>query len=683
MNKQKIIYVLFLTSLFTIKTFAQNSSTCEQAYMIVKTAEKFHYNPRPVNDNFAELVFSRMIDLLDYKALIFTKEDIENLEQIKLEIDDNILNKECTFLQQITQLYYKRLIETDSLILSFNNKKIDFNKKDSVIFQKDNISLNRFELSNKWEKELKMKIILSCLPDNDSTVTVNDFSSENISKMKSNVIERESCKLKSKYNSINGTDKYLSSVYLDAIAFSFDPHTKYLSGPEKNEFEALMSEESGSFGFELSVNEKGQIKIEKMYPGSPAWNSNQINEGDVILEISLKDGTRKSFDCIDLKNAVLFISSGDLKEATFHILKKDKREVDVTLIKKRIKVDENVINSFILDGNRKIGYINLPVFYSQFDSIKFLPNGCANDVAKEIIKLKREGIEGLIFDLRNNGGGSMLEAVRMAGIFIDYGALGIIHSHGTKPITLKDTERGVVYAAPLVIMINSYSASASEFFAAAMQDYNRAVLAGSKTFGKSTAQIIIPTESFKYENLLYSESTQGSYLKLTISKFFRVTGKSHQKEGIIPDIEFYDNDNFFSERDYLSSLESSSIDKKTYYFPLDSLPLSELNKRSKNRLIRENTGNNRQTFELTGEQSFSVPLDITSFIDFYNERIVNNDPKINSPFKVSNFDYIKGFHSLKDSESEINENVMNDIKRDRYIIETFYIINDLIELNSK
>ena len=369
------------------------------------------------------------------------------------------------------------------------------------------------------------------------------------------------------------------------------------------------------------------------------------------------------------------------------------KEILITLHKEQINVEENVIKSFILEGNRKIGYIYLPAFYSQMNSIVYSPNGCANDVAKELIKLKREGINGLIIDLRNNGGGSMLEAIQLAGIFINYGALCIVHSRQEDPVTTKDINRGTIYNDPLIILQNLFSASASELFAAAMQDHNRAIIAGANSFGKSTAQEILPIDAYKYNRFTNINGTSKGYLKLTRSKFYRVNGKSHQKEGIIPDIKLPDiyDDIDVGESFLKSALDPSTIEKKTYYFPYDPLPIKKLRASSEHRV------NNDSAFiyikkmsKLLSEQQkqYSIPLKYESFKAYYNSSSLINEYEKSfreekTMFLVTNPSYMKGISSITDSKMEINDNAMKQIQKDIYIKEAYNVINDLIDLTIK
>ena len=278
-----------------------------------------------------------------------------------------------------------------------------------------------------------------------------------------------------------------------------------------------------SLGLDVTLNEKEEIIVEEVVPGGPAARTNKFEKGDIVLKVSNKRGEDYLVSCSSLEKIgeLIFSDSNETIEMT--IQKKNGNILDVLLKKQIMKATANAVYSFIVDKGIKIGYINIPNFYSDFDG--FSPQGCADDVAKEIVKLKQDNIKGLVIDLQDNGGGSMEEAIKLAGMFIDYGPVSILVNSKNKQIILKDYIRGSVYYGPIVILINGNSASASEFFSAAMQDYNRAMIVGSKSLGKASMQTILPLDS-----------NQQDFVKLTVEKFYRITGDSNQIKGIIPDI---------------------------------------------------------------------------------------------------------------------------------------------------
>jgi carboxyl-terminal processing protease len=410
-----------------------------------------------------------------------------------------------------------------------------------------------------------------------------------------------------------------------------------------------------------------------------------INEGDIIIKITTS-GIDKLFDCIDFEEATNYLSATDLIQADFVIKKESGKQISVHLQKDKTKVEDNVIKSYILQGEKRIGYIYLPSFYTQMDGSEISTKGCANNLATELVKLKKEKIDGLILDLRNNGGGSMMEAVLMTGIFINYGAVSIVSSRDEVPQTLKDMNRGTIYANPLVILVNEFSASASELFAAAMQDQNRALIVGSKTFGKSTYQAVLPIDAFKYDHLENYSGNASGFVKVTMGAFYRVTGISHQKTGIIPDIKLpslYSNCNF-GEQSYQSAIDSLSINKKAYYYPGPSLPKLDLQRLSLQR-TEHNKGFNeieKQSLILAQNQhQYAVSLNFNAFKkNYFAEEADINTPVETTVFKAENPAYYKTISHISNADQKMNEHTIKQINNDIYIIEGYYIICDLINL---
>jgi carboxyl-terminal processing protease len=354
-----------------------------------------------------------------------------------------------------------------------------------------------------------------------------------------------------------------------------------MSPAETQEFESSVSDEGLSFGFDLIQNEQGELVVGRVTPAGPAWNSNEINQGDVLLELRTPDGKSIDFELADLDDASEILNAAEIKEAELRIRKSDGQVKKVSLSKQRVEQAENVIQSFVLDGERKVGYFSLPGFYTQWENTEAL--GCANDMAAELLKLRKEKIDGLIIDLRFNGGGSLDEALELAGIFIDAGPLSVLKEKSKPPLTLKDENRGTIYDGPLIIMVNGFSASASELIAATLQDYNRAIVVGAPTYGKATGQIILPLAN---PSQLEKADGKNGFVKMTIERIYRITGKSYQQRGVRPDILLPDFTNSIPEKErYLAhSLPPDSISKKTYYTPGVALPIQHLRLSSEKRV---------------------------------------------------------------------------------------------------
>lgn len=676
-----IFILLFIMLSLTGKT--QQQKACEHAAMIVKSVEKFHIQARTVDNEYAELVFENFIELLDPGANYFNKVEMEKLKALKDSLDEYILNEDCRFLELAFSIYNRKIEFADSILLAYQNQPLDFSKADTILVREKSIFRSKEKQLERWEKLIKYHTLDLYYGDSDSVSQAAPTEQE-LEKYKQKAIDRLSCRLQTRKNHQGGLSAYVESCYLKSVAAGFDPHTNYFSRAEEENFTHSLSRTNRSFGFELSTNDFGELEIVQIIPGGPAWNSNELNEGDILLNAAAP-GKFKDFDCVSRKEAISFLDNEELETAVFLIRKKNGEEISVSLRKKELDVQDNIIKSFILKGKKNVGYIYLPSFYSEMQDNYSTANGCANDVARELIKLKREGISGLILDLRNNGGGSMMEAVLMAGIFIDYGAVGIAQQSGEEPATLKDRSRGTIYTDPLIILVNNFSASASEFFAAAMQDQNRAVIVGSPTLGKSTMQQIVPIDAYRYSSTSSGSDNAEAYVKLTIGAFNRVTGETHQKTGVIPDVKLptlYDS-LLIGEASYPSALEPMTVEKKTYYYPKEKQDTESLQKRCSERLKQDTAFNT--LIELSGRlaeirSQRAIPLSIDGFRNYLNENESFEIPEANGDYKVENPAYLKGISSTLDSDKEINEDIMKNIEHSLYVNEAYQIMLDLLRM---
>jgi carboxyl-terminal processing protease len=340
---------------------------------------------------------------------------------------------------------------------------------------------------------------------------------------KNKVFDTYSCKLSSILNSKNGLEYDLQNIFLNIFCSYFDPHTNYFSLDDKSSFLSGLSKSNYSLGLSVTLNDKDEIVIDEIVPSGPAAKTGKFDKDDIITKVSNNKGEEYLVSCASLEKIGELIFSDANQEILLTIQKKNGIILNVLVKKQLMKATENSVYSFIAQGETKIGYINIPSFYADFE--ENTNQGCADDVAKEIEKLKKDAIQGLVLDLRNNGGGSMEEATKLAGMFIDMGPVAIMADNKHTLNIIKDYNRGSVYDGPIVIIINGNSASASEFFSGVMQDYNRAIIVGSPSLGKASMQSILPIDDNRQE-----------FVKLTIEKFYRITGESCQIKGVIPDI---------------------------------------------------------------------------------------------------------------------------------------------------
>lgn len=585
---KKAFVIGWICSLFLVfVTRAQlTRQTADNAYTITRMAEIYHVQPRPVDNKFSSDFYHQMIQTLDADKIYFNQADLRILAVYQFTLDDELLNKKDDFLKLLITLFTKKVNQTDSMLLLFTSKKFDLNLNETYTVQED----SSFAANEGLRKVKIYKLIKRNILETISDIYEEDSSKKNLIADALEPAARKKVCHSFKRNiqrirqSADGIPGYICNAWCEQLASCYDPHTDFFTPGKKQEFQGGLGDKQMQFGFSLGEG-KEAIEITHLKPGSPAYKSGQIHEGDQILalrwdaneEVDVSDGSA------DEVNA--FIQGDHGKNLTLTLKKTDGSTRKVTLQREKSALDDDnsKVRSFILKGEHRIGFIALPAFYTDWNGEEGGNNGCADDVAKEIIKLKKENIEGLILDIRYNGGGSMLEAIALAGIFIDFGPVGMTKDKDGKVSTMKDVNRGSVYDGPLVLLINGFSASASEMLAGTLQDYHRALLIGSPSFGKATAQVVLPLDTLFDEQHMDRMKTASNFIKMTIERLFRVNGTSAQITGVVPDIFLPDFTETQSEREKSLSfaLPNISIEANKYYRPYPALDASALKNFSK------------------------------------------------------------------------------------------------------
>jgi carboxyl-terminal processing protease len=692
---------LFVALFFNNASAQSSYSHSEQAYHLIEILNKYHYDPIQIDDYFYKQVFDDLIKQLDPYCLYFTKEDINILSTYNLFLVDYIRGQSDVFIDSVGNLYHQRLVRADTIMDKILQKPLDFSESDTIILSSEEIrdyASSLGSLVQRWNKYLKYQALLQLAP----IVELVEYSMENESEILSSLDSdiRNRVRIREKRNLIRildnreGFNEYVASQFLDAIAGLYDAHTNYFSPKTKLDFESLISKEAYSYGIDLEESQYGEVFVLRLDPGGAAWKSNKIHKGDILIQIELPGEQPIDISIQNLYEVRELLQLAPNDPIILTVKKKNGQIRAVTLVKEKSQVDENVIKSYILKGEKTIGYISLPSFYTDWSERN--PDGCANDMAKEVIKLKKENVEGMIIDLRFNGGGSIFEALDLAGIFIDHGPLCIHSSREKIPMLLKDMNRGTIYEGPLVLLVNSMSASASEMLAAIMQDYNRALIVGSRTFGKATGQVILPlAPNF---NLLTGDLSKVNsdlgFIKITIDKFYRLNGSSYQLNGVIPDIMLPESKGHpgFREEGNSYALSSDTVSKKVYFNPLPALPIDDLVIYCSEMTTLDS---NFQNIELLNdflakcfEKELAIPLEPGPFIA--NHRIIAETlQNLESLSKIStslylmqNNRYDQDIIQWDQYSNEINEILLKDIEEDIYIRAAFQIINEFINLNN-
>jgi carboxyl-terminal processing protease len=577
MSKGLLIAVsLAMTTTLTAQTINQKAN---DAWFITRMAEKYHVSPRPLDKEMSAAIYSQLLDALDDQRLIFTADDIRQLSAYRFVLDDEILGRRTGFLTLVAGLYRHRLMQTDSLIDGITARPFDFSLHETLTVAEDSSwPAGRTAARSKIAKLLKYSvgnsIALYLVHDKRIQPGVRD-SLEIVFRKKTGA--RMHRTIRRILQSPRGIDNIVGNIYCQSLASAYDPHTAYFPPDEKAAFESMLGNKPLSFGLTLAEDEDGNPSIGKLLAGGPAFQSGGLHEGDKILAVRWDDKGSIDVSGASLEETDRILAAEGGTQLTITVKKPDGTTRDVSLQRQHVEIDddENRVKGFVLKGARTVGYISLPAFYEDWEDSRGI-KGCANDVAKEILRLRKADISGLILDLRYNGGGSMQEAIDLAGIFIDAGPVAQIKTREAKVITLKDVNRGTVYDGPLILLVNGSSASASEMVAGTLQDYHRALIVGSPTYGKATAQVVLPMDTSVDLSTYNGQTKATSYLKVTISKLYRITGSTAQRSGVQPDILLPEPPDAETEReaDEKFALPSTPIEPNKYYKPLAPLPVS-------------------------------------------------------------------------------------------------------------
>lgn len=670
---KKIALALILT---TNILFSQSGdSTCEIVNKINAIIQEDHIRPKPVDDSLSVFVFDNLINELDPSRNIFFKTEYDEMaEKYRKNLDDFILSNDCSFLADITSKYKESLLRTKKVLEKIQTAPIDYSKTDTIRFYKKSFPfyLKKENLEKVWLKKIRYQILdeIAELSDNLDSIKVNFQSIE--SKSKKLILSNEICRI----NTLLETNVRQEEKFYNFFCTYFDPHSAYFSDDSKTSFVASLSKEHLSLGMTVNLNEKNEIIVAEVDPNGPAYQTGQIKKGDQIISISNQKETLQ-VSCASLESISTLILSESNKSITLTLKRNSGKSFDVYIEKKVMKDEENSVFSFIVGKESKIGYIKIPSFYADLEGNS--RKGCADDVAREVIKLERDNIKGLVIDLIDNGGGSMEEAIKLAGMFIDYGPLSIVVDRNQGKSIINDPYKGLIYKGPIVILVNSNTASASEFFSSILQDYNRALLLGSTTLGKATMQTILSLD----------ETKNTDFLKITINKFYRVTGKSHQYIGVKPDVilpEFYENV-YQRESNFPTAIKNDSITPSLKFKPyvkralIDKLAQNSTTRLADNYFFNNIKEINQKIDKLINTPKAEIPMTIDAV--FKQKKVVNslwteintfNDE--NNPLDVYNSTVNQFLLGVYPNDKTINQYQIDNLKTNPYLNEAVNVINE-------
>jgi carboxyl-terminal processing protease len=680
---QKFIIVFILLALSFSISAQSNISTGSIAVRVISVLNENHIQPRTLNEELAKSIHDNIMSSLDDDKLFFTKENTAELEaQLPSLVTDLSGGKE-TYLNALKAIYKENLEKISGFQESYFQSKIDLEKAITNKVDLDE-AVSDSELQAKWNLMFRNTIAGGVI----GKVEEQDY--ENYSDSLASFIAESTERVKEIYSdyftNINSEISFVDNIYLNSIAAAYDPHSNYFSFSQNKEFEEELSSERELFGVSYVKNIKGDLEVHRIVPGSSAWLSGQVRVGDVIRAIKFGDDKT-----VELKGKTRFQlnklfqkSESDRLVVTLENENDGKRTVE--LLKTKVYSDDDIIKSALLNGEKKIGYISLPDFYTNWNEDGEL--GCANDLAKTLIKLKKESIDGVILDLRDNGGGSLKEAIDLAGIFIDYGPV-LVATGEEKPFTYKDFNRGSIYRGPMIVLINENSASASEVVAATLQDYNRAVIVGQPSFGKATGQSVFPVAP---DNVSPDSDAAGKwgFVKVTGMGLYRIDLKTNQVNGVVPDINLevpYDYDPF-REVDYPNVLNLDSIEKKMYYTALPEIDLASIESRSKERQLGGELFNKVKSF---GEQidvlyegldydymGLTESLALSKKVNALKETLEKVYDEASSSFKSQSLQYDEEVYKMSEYLNKYKEAFHEEIDSDPELAEAYTIMLELI-----
>ncbi len=656
-----------------------------------------HYDVKQLNDKFSEQAFDLFLRRIDYQKFFLLEEDVKEMEKYKYFIDDEINAASYQLLGLTSQILAKRIAETETQVLDIFSKPFDFKTKESYEAdpKKYQYVKNAQERYDRWRKDLKYRVLVQyqqLLQQNDNLKKEKEAGNAKDAVIKTEAeLEKESREsleknYKEYFTRLKAQDQqdWLED-YLNAITSTYDPHTNYFAPKEREDFNIEMTGQLEGIGASL-ISSEGYIKIAAIVEGSPCWRQGELAVGDIILKAAQAEAEPTDLVGMRVDKAVTYIRGKKGTEVRLTLKKKEGTIKTISIIRDVIVFEETYAKSAVLksEAGKKIGYIYLPKFYANFEN----PAGrqCFQDVKTEIQKLKKDNVEGIILDLRNNGGGSLQDVVNMTGLFIPNGPVVQVKSRDVAPQILSDPDPNTDYDGDLAIMVNQNSASASEIIAAALQDYKRAVIVGSNaTFGKGTVQRMIDLDNFLDDN--YKTIKPLGALKITLQKFYRIDGSTTQLKGVIPDVILPDVSHYLKvgEKDQDYAMAWDQITPLTYTAWANSPDIAFLKKRSEERLAKS------EAFKAVDQYAkrLKKQSDLTSrslSLEGYKADLEQN--------KKENESYGEAFKTIKNIETmplemdrlafgsdsvkiKKNQNWLNSLQKDVYLQETLKIMDDM------
>ena len=658
-------------------------------YVLQNILTRGHFVVKDMNDDFSEQVYTSFIEGLDPSKRYFTQKDLKEFSKFKYEIDNQLLEDDVSFYNTVYANFTEKIKNAKSYYGELLAQPFRFNKNETIDIDYDKVPFakNENQLIDYWRKQLKLNV-LSRVQDKIEKQDAKVKKDPKTKKKSFKYLEKEARAevLKSmdelylRIEELEHEDWF--STFLNSVVGAFDPHTTYMAPRTKERFDQDMSGKLEGIGARLL--KKGiYTEIFELVSGGPAWKQGELEAGDIILEVAQADKEPLDIVGMRLDDAIKFIKGKKGTEVRLTVKKKlDGTTRIISIIRDVVELEETFVKSTIVEKEgKKYGLIDLPRFYIDFSDID--SRDSAKDMEKEIARLKSENVSGLLIDLRNNGGGSLKTAIEIAGLFITEGPVVQVKYRGQDPIVKNDENPKMQWDGAVVVLVNELSASASEIFAAAMQDYGRAVIiGGNQTYGKGTVQSVIPINNFypKYEKDLGA-------IKMTIQKFYRVNGGSTQIEGVYSDIAMPNKYSYmkFGERDLTGALIWDKVPQAKYTKTNSYENFSDVINKSKNRIALD------EQFKLINEyakwlkenqEDTSYSLNFRDFskenalLEVASKKYTNafkNETKLNFESPKYEFPLMEKDSVLAYKRTAWHKNLAKDI----YVAEALNVLKDL------
>ena len=661
---------------------------------LIQMIDYAHMTPKKVDDELSKAVFKTYMERIDGAKRYLNQKDVDKLKKYELMLDEQINGLTFEFFNESLPLLDGGMEKAQKYFIEAIDDKIAFEKGSDYETDPDKMkyAANDGELKERWKNIVQWEVTTRWVEKieeqeekavKEGLKTDEELKTEVIKEVRKRYVD-----FFDRVKKLRRSDRM--EAYLGSIANYFDPHTDYFSPKEKQDFDINMGGKLEGIGARLQTD--GDFtKIFSVVVGGPAWKTKKIEDNDIIVKVAQKGQEPVDITGMRVDDVVQLVRGKKGTTVILTIKKKDNSVVDVAIERDEVQLEDGKAKSVLINIPNKvqnIGYIHLPKFYSSFESDG--GNSCATDVADEIKKLKAQNVNGIILDLRNNSGGSLNDVVDMSGFFIESGPIVQVKGREDRPMLHQDKDKSVLYDGPLVIMVNQYSASASEIIAAAMQDYNRAIITGSNsTFGKGTVQRFYDLDRVSNG---YDEYKPLGNVKITMQKFYRVNGGSTQLKGVVPDVILPDIYHYIEtgEKEYDNPLTWTEIEATK--FGQSVVLLENKNKiieNSRQRLSKNNDFNLilDRALKLKKERDESkYPLKLNSYRAMIDKRkedgkkyenIMKNDI---ANLEISNLSVDLPKINVDESNKAKNDEFIKDLKKDIYLEETMFIIRDMISL---